>query len=391
MKPDIFNEEKKYFLNTYNRIPIDFSHGEGVHLVAKDGTRYLDFFSGLAVNSLGYNHPKINEAISRQIHRFLHLSNFFISDVQIEFAKKLLQVAGMSKIFLSNSGTEAVEGAIKAVRKLNGPDKTIFSFTNSFHGRTDGALSLTAKAKYKNDFKPLLPNTATINFNDIEDLRAKINKNTAAIFIEFIQGEGGINEVSTEFIDVLFALKNKYDFAVIADCIQTGIGRTGKPFAFNYYDVKPDIVLVAKSVGGGLPLGAMMTTGKFDEAFLPGSHGSTFGGNPVSCAAGLVVLKEVFENSLVDEVAEKGNYLKNELNELQKLFPGKILDIRGKGFMIGIEMSEQCTSLVEEMRKRKVLTNCTNQNILRLLPPFITSKEEIDYFLYSFHETLKIL
>ncbi|MGB5849869.1 MAG: acetylornithine/succinylornithine family transaminase [Ignavibacteriaceae bacterium] len=386
---DFLKEEEKLFLRTYKRIPINISHGDGVHLIAKDGTRYLDFIGGLGVNALGHAHPRIAEAIIKQTNKFSHLSNYFITDVQLEFTAKLLKYSNMSKAFLTNSGAEAVEAAIKAIRRSKGSEGEIFSLTNSFHGRTYGALSLTDRKDYKTGFEPLLPKISTIIFNDTEDLQKNINEKTAAVFIEFLQGESGINLISTQFIKLLAEIKQKYNFAIVADCIQSGVGRTGKPFAFNHFEIMPDIVLIAKSIGGGLPLGAMLTKGEFDESFLYGSHGTTFGGNPVSCAAGLIVLKEVFENGLMKNASELGNYLKNELEELKKLFPDKMKDIRGLGFMIGVEMYDNCTLLVEKLMQKNVLANSTNKNVLRLLPPLITTKNNVDFFLYNFHEVLK--
>ena len=386
---DIFEKEKQLFLPTYGRVPLDINYGEGVHLIDKEGNRYLDFFSGLAVNALGYAHPGINKAITDQISKFTHLSNNFITDIQIEFTELLLKYSGMSKAFLTNSGTEAIEGTIKLLRKKYGPEKTIFSLTNSFHGRTYGAVTLTCKEKYQHGFEPLLPNISYIRFNDVEDLKEKINDKTAAIFIEFIQGEGGINIVSREFVNALKNLKSKFDFAIVADAIQCGIGRTGKPFSFNYFDLAPDIVVAAKAIGGGLPLGAFLTSKPYDNILEPGKHGTTFGGNPVGCAAGIVVLKEVFENGLMENVFELGSYFLDHLTEIMKMFPDDIKEVRGKGFMIGVEMKYECSKLVDELRNRKVLVNCANQNVVRILPPLISKKDDIDFFLYNFQEALK--
>lgn len=386
---DFLDREKQLFLQTYKRLPIDISYGEGVHLIAKDGTRYLDLMGGLGVNSLGYSHPEIIDSITKQIEKFSHLSNYFITDIQLDFTEMLLKYSNMSRAFLTNSGTEAVEAAIKVIRKMKGKDAEIFSLSNSFHGRTYGALSLTNRPLYKNGFAPTLSDIKTIKFNNVNDLQQKVNKNTAAIFVEFLQGESGINLISKEFVDSLSKMKNKYNFAIIADCIQSGIGRTGKPFAFSHFDITPDIILVAKSIGGGLPLGALLVGKEFDDSFTYGSHGSTFGGNPVSCSAGIVVLKQVFENGLMDNAAKIGMYIKNQLKELIKVFPDKIKEIRGLGFMIGIEMNSDCNTLIGQFLNRNIITNCTNQNVLRLLPPLITGKNDIDFFLYNFHEILK--
>ena len=389
MIESIIEREKKLFLSTYKRIPLKIVQGEGVHLIDSKGNRYLDFFSGLAVNALGYAHPKIVEAISSQVAKFGHLSNNYITDVQIKFAELLLMYSGMSKVFLSNSGTEANEAALKIIRKKFGPDKKIFSLTKGFHGRTIGSLSLTDREKYRKDFEPLMPNVGRINFNDVNDLSDKVNEDTAAIFLEFIQGEGGVNIVSNEFISVLKDFKNRFHFAVVADEIQSGIGRTGKPFAYNHVNFEPDIVTSAKAIGGGLPLGATLTSAEYDDIFDTGKHGTTFGGNPVSCAAGIVVLKEVYENGLMEHVNEQGTYFISQLLELKTLFPDDIKEVRGKGFMIGVELYYEGTNIVAQMRERKVLTNCTSGNVLRILPPLIAGKNEIDFFLFNLHEILK--
>ena len=389
MNDSIFEKEKELFLSTYKRIPIIISQGEGVHLFDNNGDKYLDFFSGLAVNALGYAHPKIIEAVCSQITKFAHLSNNYIADIQIEFADLLLKYSGMSKIFLSNSGTEANEAAIKIIRKKFGPGKKIYSLTNGFHGRTFGSLSLTDREKYRIGFEPFLPGISRISFNDMNDLIGKIDDNTAGVFVEFIQGEGGVNVLSNDFVSTLSDLKKKFNFALVADEIQSGIGRTGKPFAYNHFNITPDIVATAKAICGGLPLGATLTSSAYGDIFEYGKHGTTFGGNPVSCAAGVIVIKEIFENGLIEQVEELGEYFIGQLLELQKLFPDAIKEVRGKGFMIGVELFYEGKNTVEKMRERKVLTNCTNSNVLRILPPLIAGKNEIDFFLYNLHEVLK--
>ncbi|HEX3073563.1 MAG TPA: acetylornithine/succinylornithine family transaminase [Ignavibacteriales bacterium] len=384
---NIFEREKDLFLPVYNRIPLEIERGEGVYLVDKKGDRYLDFFSGLAVNALGYAHPKIVKAVSDQISKFAHLSNNFITDIQIEFAERLLKYSGMSKVFLSNSGTESIEGALKMIRYIKGPDKIIYSLTNSFHGRTYGALTLTAREKYRQGFEPLLPNISHIKFNDVRDLELNINKNTAAIIFEFIQGEGGINEVSAEFLSKLMELKQKHGFLLIADAIQDGIGRSGKPFVHNYFDIEPDFIICAKAIGGGLPLGAILLQEKYTDIMPVGKHGTTFGGNPVSCAAGNAVLQEVFENGLMNKVYENGNYFIAELKKLKDEFPQDIKEVRGRGYMIGVELYYDGADIVRKMRSKKILMNCTHQTVLRLLPPLIATKEHIEIFLSALRQT----
>jgi len=384
----LLDREKKYFLNTYSRIPLEITYGEEVYLYTSDGEKYLDFFSGLGVIALGHSHPKIIKAVKDQTEKFSHLSNYYITDVQIEFAELLLKHSGKEKIFLTNSGTEAVEAALKLLKKKYGPVRKIFSLTNSFHGRTYGALSLTAQEKYRKSFKPLLPGIYQLNFNNLDDLRNNVDETTAAVFLEFIQGEGGINLLSQEYINSLKDLRDKYGFAIVADEIQSGIGRTGKGFAFEHFKISPDIIISAKAIGGGLPLGALLTSDDYDDVFTPGDHGTTFGGNPVACAAGKVVLDEVFEKDLVSSVAKSGDYFIQQLNKLKEFYPGKINEVRGKGFMIGIEISGAGKDIVEKMRRKNILINSTNENTLRLLPPLITTKTEIDIFLESFEKVI---
>lgn len=389
MIKNIFNKEKEIFLNTYKRIPIEIAYGEGVHLIDKNGKRYLDFFAGLAVNSLGYSHPKIIKAVSEQIQKFAHLSNYFITDVQVEFGELLLKYSGMDRLFLTNSGAEAIETALKIIRKIKGSKKIIYSLSNGFHGRTYGALSITQRENYRNNFEYFLPNISQIIFNDVNDLRKKIDDNTAAVFVEFLQGEGGIHFISKEFADALSELREKHNFIVVSDSIQCGIGRTGKPFSHNYLNFYPDIITVAKSIGGGLPLGAALVNENLQDCFEPGNHGTTFGGNPVSCAAGKVVLQEVFENNLMENARTLGQYLNDELNGLKNLFPSIIKEIRGKGLMIGVELFDEGQKFVNKLLEKNVLINCTNSNVLRLLPPLIINKSDVDFFLYNFHESLK--
>ncbi|QQS37938.1 MAG: acetylornithine/succinylornithine family transaminase [Ignavibacteriales bacterium] len=388
MKNIIAVKDSELFLNTYNRLPIDISHGKGVYLYDKSGKKYLDFFSGLAVNALGYAHPEIVEAVTNQIQRFAHLSNNFLTDIQIEFTELLLKHSRMSKAFLTNSGTESVEAAIKLVRKIKGPDKIIYSLSNGFHGRTYGAVSLTAKEKYRKGFEPLLPNTAIITFNDVNELKQNVNENTAAVFTEFIQGEGGINCLTKEYVDVLNDLRNKFGFIIVSDSIQCGIGRTGDPFSHDHYNFTPDLIVTAKAIGGGLPLGALLVSDKLSSAFETGTHGTTFGGNPVCCAAGKVVLKKVFEEGLIDSVRQNGKLFIERLNVLKSKY-SVIKEIRGRGYMIGVEMKNECSEIVTALRERFILVNCTNNNVIRILPPLIAEIDHINLFLYEFEKVIQ--
>jgi acetylornithine/N-succinyldiaminopimelate aminotransferase len=234
----------------------------------------------------------------------------------------------------------------------------------------------------------LLPNIIQLEFNDVELLEKNVTADTAAIYLEFIQGEGGINVASNQFAKKIIELRNKFGFVLVADEVQSGIGRTGKPFAYQHYNIEPDLVIVAKAIGGGLPLGALITNKKYDNVFQQGDHGSTFGGNPVACAAGLAVLNDVFNDGLVNEVARLGDYFKSELNLVHKKYPDKIVDVRGLGFMIGVELRKPCASLVDKFREKAILVNCTNENVLRILPPLISTKDTIDYFINIFNEIL---
>ncbi len=385
---DIFKMEKDFLLATYKRIPVEISHGKGVYLFSKDGKKYLDFFSGLGVNALGYGNQKIIKAIEEQIKNYIHLSNYYISAPQIELAEKLIQYTGLSKVFFSNSGTEAVEASLKLIRKAFGSEKKIITFSNAFHGRTYGSLSLSGKEKYKKQFSPLLSNIIQTKFNDIEELENNVNEMTAAIYLECIQGEGGIQVATINFIEKIKQLRNKFDIAVVTDEVQSGVGRTGKPFAYNHYDLEPDLVVLAKAIGGGLPLGALVTNKKYSTVFELGDHGSTFGGNPVSCAAGLAVVNEVLENGLLKDVEKLGGYFLSKLKAISDDYPGKITEVRGFGFMIGVELVKPCSGLVDQFREHGILVNCTNENVIRILPPLISTKENIDHFLDEFRSIL---
>ena len=386
---NLLEKEKKFLLHTYKRIPLEISHGEGVYIVTKDGKKYLDFFSGLAVNSLGYGNKKIINAIEEQIKKFIHLSNYYVNITQLEFAEQLIKYSGLSKVFFTNSGTEAVEASLKLLRKALGPDKKIFSFSNAFHGRTYGSLSLSGKEKYKKYFAPLLPNIFQLEFNNINQIEDNLDETTAAVYIEFVQGEGGIRIASKQFIKRLDELRKEFGFVLVADEVQSGIWRTGKPFAYNHFNLKPDLVIVAKAIGGGFPLGALITNKKYSDAFQIGDHGSTFGGNPVACAAGLAVIEEIINIKLMNNVENLSNYFISKLNQLKDKFPDKIKDVRGLGYMLGVELNFPCNKIVDEFRENCILVNCTSENVIRILPPLISIKTNIDQFLTTFEKLLK--
>ncbi len=374
---------------TYKRLPIVIDKGEGCYLYTNTGEKILDMSGGLAVNVLGYNHLKMNNAIKQQVDKYIHISNLFYHENQILLAEAIKKHSGMEKVFFCNSGTEAVEAAIKLTRKffLGREKTTLVSFSDSFHGRTMGALSLTARKKYREQFQPLLPNVLHIEFNSVPELEKNINNNTAAVFIECLQGEGGVNPAAKEFIEKLNELKRKYGFIIAADEIQSGVGRTGTFNACEQFGLDADIIIMAKGIGGGLPLGAIAGTKRVDNVFTIGEHGSTFGGNPVAAASGLVVMDEL-ESGLMKQNKVSGDLLISKLKSIQQKFPDKIKDVRGMGLMIGIELCNPGQPLVDELIKQNVLVNCTNENVIRLLPPYVITSNEIEIFCDKFEKVI---
>lgn len=388
----LHENDKKYILNLYNRLNLEIERAEGVYLYDKDNNKYLDMYSGISVNNLGYDEG-IAIAIKNQVDKYIHLSNYFVSEPTVNLAKLLVDNSFASKVYFSNSGTEANEGALKLCRKYGrsiSEDKIeILSALNSFHGRTCGGLTLTGQEKYQKDFKPLLSGVNYFEFNNINSLRECVNKNTCAVFLEVIQGEGGIVEISQEFINEVVKLSKVYDFLIVIDEIQTGIGRSGDLFAFEKYNFNPDIVTLAKSIGGGLPLGAILVSEKLEGIFKIGDHGSTFGGNPVACAAGEFVLDKVVNTNLLDEVREKSKYMLDELEKLKNDFPTLIKEIRGRGMMIGIDVGENAMVIRDDAMDNNLLLNVTNKTVIRLLPPLCISYNEINEFLEKFRDILE--
>ena len=375
--------EEKLFFHNYARFPIAVTHGEGGWLVSDDGTRYLDMIAGIGVNALGYGDKRLVYAISSQAAKLIHASNLFMMEPQFELAAKLLSLSGLSKVFLANSGTEAIEAAIKIARKWAGQwgdqeKKEVLSLSNCFHGRTYGALSLTAKAKYSDGFEPLLPGTGMIAFNDIADLEAKVSEKTAAVFIEVVQGEGGIHRVSQPFIDRLKELREQYHFLIVADEIQAGCGRTGTFFSYTPLDADPDLVCLAKPLGGGLPLSAVIGNEKVADVLTYGNHGTTFGGNPVACAAGVAMIKAIEEDNLMEHAVEMGSFMHDELQKLAAKHP-QILEIRQYGLMVGVTVDKEAKQYVVKALEKHVVINATSVNVIRLLPPLTISREEAQH------------
>lgn len=387
--------EARFLMNTYKRPPIVFTHGRGCYVYDSQGRAYLDFLGGIAVNALGHAHPRLVRVIRREAARAVHLSNLFHNPYQAPLAHKLAAWSGLDRVFFTNSGTEAVEGALKLARAYthrkaaNGvtPKTRILALENSFHGRTFGAVSITYPAKYREPFAPLVPGVEFVRFNDVSDLDAKFDDTVCAVVVETIQGEGGIFPVSEAFWNRARALTMDHDAAMIVDEIQCGLGRTGRRFAYQKFDSLPDIVTVAKPLAGGLPLGAFLANDKFAAAFSPGMHGTTFGGGPLICATALEFLNVVEDDALLDNIRERGAQLRVGLQKLAKQFDF-IRDIRGEGLILGVDLSMDGAPFVEEALRKGLLINCTHEHILRLLPPFITRARDVEEFLRKFQLVL---
>jgi acetylornithine aminotransferase/acetylornithine/N-succinyldiaminopimelate aminotransferase len=388
-------DEARYMMKTYRRPPEVFTHGRGCRLYDSKGRAYLDFLAGIAVNATGYAHPRMVRVIRREAGRATHVSNLFHNPYQAPLARKLAQWSGLDRVFFSNSGSEAIEGALKLARayahaKSNGGArlKTRFlALENSFHGRTMGALSITHTAKYREPFAPLIPGAEFVRFNDVADLEAKFDDTVCAIIIEPVQGEGGVFVVDEEFWDRARALATQHGAALIADEIQSGLGRTGRRFAYQKFDSLPDIVTVAKPLAGGLPLGAFIASEQFASALSPGMHGSTFGGGPLVCAAALEFLTIVEEENLLANVRERGAEIRAGLEKLAARFDF-IREVRGEGLIIGIDLAVEGAPFVVEALRQGLLINCTHDHILRLLPPFIIRKGDGAEFLRKFETVL---
>ena len=373
---------KDCIMNTYGRYDVTFEKGLGCKLYDIDGKEYVDFVSGVAVNCLGHSHPAIISALREQSEKLIHISNYYWNTTHTLLAEKLINNSDHSKVFFCNSGTEAVEGALKIARKygkLKGTEgKNVFLYMdNSFHGRTLGALSVTGQEKYQQDFRPLIDGVRKVNFNDIEDLKRNFDETVCGIIIEPIQGEGGINTANIEFLEEARNLCDKYDALLIFDEIQCGIGRLGSLFAYKKFSVIPDVICIAKALGGGFPIGAVVANEKASMAFVPGDHGSTYGGNPLGCAVGVAVLTELIEGGIIDKIEEKGIYLKERLLKLKDEY--NIIDeVKGMGLLIGISLKTEAKKFSNLCFDNGLLVVTAGDNVVRLLPPLNVSKEELD-------------
>ena len=378
---EIVAREKKYLLNTYARYPIAIARGKGVYVYDVEGKRYLDFLSGLGVNALGHAHPRIVKVIREQAARAIHVSNLYYNEYQGLLAEKLCTLSGMDRAFFSNSGTEAIEGALKLVRAAGhatNPEKSVvIALDNSFHGRTMGALALTGQPKYRKDFDPMLEGVRFVPRNDAEALRSAMDERICAIVLEPIQGEGGIQEATPEFLRVCRELCDQHQAALIFDEIQCGMGRTGRLFAFEHFGVMPDVVCVAKPIAAGLPLGAFLAKEKFAQHITPGKHGTTFGGGPLTCRVALEYLAILEDENLLERVRRVGAYFTQKLSELKDKFH-IATEVRGVGAIQALDLNIPGKPVLEGCHANGLLINVTQDTVLRFLPPFLLEEKHVD-------------
>ena len=393
MTNEIFDEAGRYIMNTYKRLPLFIVKGRGNRVYDGEGREYLDFVSGLAVNNLGHCNPRVTVAFQKQAQRLVHTSNLFYTEPQVKLARLLVENSFADKVFFCNSGAEANEAAIKLVRKYshekgNGRFEIITAL-NSFHGRTMATLTATGQDRFHKGFDPLVPGFSYVPFNDIAALEKAITEKTAAVMIEPVQGEGGVNIPDRDYLKRLREICDANGILLVFDEVQTGIGRTGKLFAYQHSGIAPDIMTLAKALGGGLPIGAMLAKDHIAAAFTPGTHASTFGGTPLVCSAAIEVIKLITEDDLIlDNCRRMGDYLVAELNDLKLKYPHLIKDVRGKGLLTGMELNISGDTIVSECIKRGVIINCTMERVLRFLPPLDVSQEDIDKLAETLREVL---
>ncbi|HOD12260.1 MAG TPA: aspartate aminotransferase family protein [Candidatus Omnitrophota bacterium] len=388
-KIEVLTNYNDYILSTYTRVPGIFVKGKGMSLVDIDGKKYLDFFPGWGVSNVGHCHPKVISAVRDQIGKLIHLPNNLYNLHQAKLAKEIIRWSFDGKVFFANSGAEACEAAIKLSRVFGkGKRFEIITMDNSFHGRTLGALSATGQKKYQNGFAPLVPGFRTVPFNDIDAFKMAINPATVAVMLELVQGEGGINIATKEYVQQLRKICNEKDLLLIIDEVQTGVGRTGEMFAYKHYGITPDIMLLAKSLGGGLPIGVMVAHKKIADLLKPGMHASTFGGSPVVCKAALGVFEAIEKEKMLKNAKVMGAYTMQRFEEMKSQV-SCIKNIRGLGLMIGIELSIEGKGIVEECFRHGLLINCTQGNILRIMPALNVTKKQINKALFTILKALK--
>lgn len=379
---EIVELSEKYIMKTYGRIPLALVKGKGVRVWDAEGNEYLDFVGGLAVNSLGHCPPAVVEAVTEQAGKLMHVSNLYYIEPQARLARLLVENSCCDKVFFCNSGAEANEGAIKLARKYakqkGGPEKyEIITALKSFHGRTLAAITATGQVKYQKGFEPLPPGFKYVPFNDLDALKKATGPNTCAVMLEPVQGEGGVNVAGQSYLEGVKQLCVERGLLLIFDEVQCGLGRTGKLFAYQNYGVEPDIITLAKALAGGFPIGALLAREEVAAAFQPGDHASTFGGNPLACAAGLAVMETMLKEGFLEKVAANGAYFKKRLEELASRYPF-VKEVRGMGFLLGMELSMEGAGIVTRCHEKGLLINCVNGNVLRFIPPLIVERAEID-------------
>lgn len=376
----IISASDNAFLQIYHRFPVAFDHGDGVYLYDAEGKKYLDFGAGIAVMALGYNNKRYNDALKTQIDKLIHTSNLFYHEPGAIAGQKLRDASGLPHVFFTNSGTEAVEGALKLAKKYaNKAGKQnydIIAMEHSFHGRSIGSLSVTGKTQYREPFEPLLPNVKFAEFNNLDSIKALISDNTAAVIMETIQGEGGVYPPTDEFIKGVRELCNKHDALLILDEIQCGMGRSGSMFAFQQYDIKPDILLCAKALGCGVPVGAFVCNDRA-ASMTYGDHGTTYGGNPFVCAAVCEVFDIFCDEHIIDNVQEVGHYLWNQLDDLKEKYDC-IVDHRGVGLIQGLEFKDNPSEIVKKALENGLVLIAAGNNTIRFVPPLVINKDNVD-------------
>jgi acetylornithine/N-succinyldiaminopimelate aminotransferase len=390
--------ESKLLLNTYQRNPYLFVSGQGVYLRDADGNDYLDLLSGIGVSALGYAHPAVEAAIHAQSKRLIHTSNLFYHQGTAELALRLTEISGLDRVFFTNSGTEAWEAALKLSRanavRLRAEGRNLgtkfLALEHSFHGRTMGSVATTHKEKYREPFAPVMPDVEFVRFNDVDDLRAKFSNEVCAICIETVQGEGGIHPISKQFFAAARELCDSTGALLLADEIQSGIGRTGKWFAYQHYGILPDVTTLAKPIANGIPMGAMLCTNDAALAFTPGMHGTTFGGGPLACAVAIAVIDTMKRDNILEHIQTVGEFFHSELSKLATRHDC-IIDVRGLGLMLGLELNsaELATQVAAHMMERRIILNRTSETVLRFLPPYILERKHVEHAITALDEILK--
>lgn len=383
---------EQYLLHTYNRYKIVLEKGEGVYLYDTEGKKYLDFAAGIAVFALGYGNKEYNETLKAQIDKLIHTSNLYYNIPSAKAAEKICRVSGMDRVFFTNSGTEAIEGAVKLARKYaynkdGGTDHEIIAMNHSFHGRSMGALSVTGNEKYQTPFKPLIGGIKFADFNNLKSVETLVNEKTCAIILELVQGEGGIYPAEFEFVQGIKKLCNEKDILLICDEIQCGMGRTGAMFAYEHYGIQPDIITVAKALGCGVPVGAFLAKEKAADAMKPGDHGTTYGGNPLVTAAVGKVLDLFEDYDILNNVKDTGSYLEQQLDQLVDSYDF-IVQRRGKGLMQGLEFNKPVEKIVLKALEKGLIIITAGANIIRFVPPLIITKENVDTMISILKEAI---